>query len=147
MRRYMMGIALLAAAAVATTGFVLHRDAEEEAVRATLEHYLLGHATGDGAHFRQAFHPDARLFWVNGDTLAQRTSADYAAGASGRPAADEAQRKRRIVSVDISGSAASAKIELDYPQVLLVDYMSLLKVDGRWVIVNKIFHRQPKSGG
>jgi hypothetical protein len=35
-----------------------------------------------------------------------------------------------------------AKIELSYPTVHFVDYLSLLKVDGRWTIVNKIFHRE-----
>jgi hypothetical protein len=32
-----------------------------------------------------------------------------------------------------------AKIVLDYPDALLTDYMSLLKIDGEWKIVNKIF--------
>jgi hypothetical protein len=141
------GLALLSLTALAlTAGTVLAREGDEAAVRATLEHYLQGHATGDGAHFRLAFHPEAKLFWVGSDgALMQRTSADYAAGASGSPAPDEARRRRRVVSIDITGTAASAKIELDYPQVLLVDYMSLLKVDGRWVIVNKIFTREPKA--
>jgi hypothetical protein len=33
------------------------------------------------------------------------------------------------------------KVELRYPDVAFVDYLSLLKIDGRWQIVNKIFHR------
>ncbi len=39
----------------------------------------------------------------------------------------------------MSGDAAVGKIVLDYPGVYIVDYMSLLKVDGRWQIINKIF--------
>jgi hypothetical protein len=78
-----------------------------------LEHYLAGHATGDDAHMRVAFHPTAELFWIAGDTLARRTSEAYAAGFSGRPADDEAQRRRRIVSIDRAGNAAIARIELD----------------------------------
>jgi hypothetical protein len=120
------------------------QDPEDAGIRAALNHYLDGHATGDGAHHRIAFHPVASLYWVNGDTLATRTSAAYAAGAPGRPAADEAQRRRRIVSIDRAGNAAIAKIELDYPGVRFIDYMSLLKVGGEWKIVNKIFHRETK---
>jgi hypothetical protein len=75
----------------------------------------------------------------------QRTSADYVAGAPGKPAADEAQLKRRIVSVDVTGTAASAKVELDYPSAKLTDYMSLLKVGNEWRIVNKIFTAEPKK--
>jgi hypothetical protein len=119
---------------------------EEAAVRAALEHYLQGHATGDGAHFSAVFHPESKLFWVRDGQLMQRTSADYIAGAPGKPAADEAQRKRRIVSVDVTGNAASAKIELDYPSAKLTDYMSLLKIGGQWKIANKIFTSERKSG-
>jgi hypothetical protein len=132
----------LLALAVAWTG---HRSAEEAAVRAALEHYLEGHATGDGAHFAAVFHPEAKLFWVRDGQLLHRTSPDYIAGAPGKPAADEAARKRRIVSVDVTGSAASAKIELDYPTAKLTDYMSLLKVGGEWKIVNKIFTVEAKG--
>ena len=135
-------LAVLATALVAPIARA--QDAEEAAIRATLEHYLQGHATGDGAHFRVAFHPIANLYWVAGDSLAQRTGAAYIAGAPGRPAPDEARRKRRIVSVDYAGTAAMARIELDYPSVRFVDYMSLLKIGGEWKIVNKIFVRETK---
>jgi hypothetical protein len=29
---------------------------------------------------------------------------------------------------------------------LITDYMQLLKINGAWVIVHKIFHSQPKTG-
>jgi putative lumazine-binding protein len=132
---------------LATGAWAIRARNEEAAVRAALEHYLQGHATGDGAHFSVVFHPDSKLFWVRDGQLMQRTSADYIAGAPGKPAADEAQRKRRIVSVDVTGNAAIGKIELDYPNAKLTDYMSLLKVGGEWKIVNKIFTAEPKPGG
>ena len=121
------------------------QNTEEAAVRQTLNYYLQGHATGNGEFFRKAFHPEAKLFWIRDGKFAQRTSEDYIAGATGKPAADEAQRKRTIESVDITGNAAVAKIVLDYPSVRLTDYMSLLKVDGEWKIVNKIFLAEPKT--
>jgi Putative lumazine-binding len=49
--------------------------------------------------------------------------------------------ERKVVSVDVVGDAAVAKLELKRPDALLTDYMSLLKVDGRWLIVSKIFTR------
>ena len=112
---------------------------DEDGARAAAEHYLKGHATGDPEEFRKAFHPDLKLFWVKDGQLAQRTSADYIAGATGKPADDEAQRKRRIASVDVTGDAAVAKVELDYPKAFITDYLSLLKVNGEWKVVNKIF--------
>lgn len=117
---------------------------EEAAIRETLGHYLQGHATGDSAHFRLAFHKAAMLFSVRDGKLLTRTSDEYIAGAAGRPAADEAKRKRKIVSIHRSGDAAMAVVELAYPEVRFVDYMSLLKVGGEWKIVNKTFQAFPK---
>ena len=71
----------------------------------------------------------------------QLTSAEYIARAAGKPADDEAQRSGGSI-VDVTGDAAVAKITLEYPGVTLTDYMSLIKVDGEWRIVNKIFPRE-----
>lgn len=120
------------------------QNQDETGVRQAIEYYFQGHATGNGEHFKKAFHPDAKLFWMRDGQFAQRTSAEYIAGASGKPAPDEAQRKRTIASIDITGNAAVAKVVLDYPQSRFTDYMSLLKIDGEWKIVNKTFVMEPK---
>lgn len=116
------------------------QESEEAAVRAAIEHYFRGHATGQGEHFRKVFHPDAKLFFMRDGKLTQWTSEEYISRAAGKPAPDEAQRKRKIDSVDITGDSAFVKLTLDYPSVVFTDYMSLLKIDGRWMIVNKTFH-------
>jgi hypothetical protein len=116
-------------------------ESERQAVAATVQLYFQGHATGNGDFFRKAFHPDAKLFWVKDGALAQRTSAEFAAGATGKPADDESRRVRRIAMIDVAGDAAIARVELDYPDMSFVDYLSLLKIDGKWTVINKIFHR------
>ncbi|MFT5144027.1 MAG: hypothetical protein ACI80V_003620 [Rhodothermales bacterium] len=112
---------------------------ESSAVETALRNYLRGHATGDGAHHAKAFHPVSNLYWMRDGELNTRTSEAYIAGALGTPAENESERLRFIDWVDVTGDAAVAKIVLDYPGAYIVDYMSLLKVDGRWQIVNKIF--------
>jgi hypothetical protein len=94
---------------------------DEAGVREALNHYIAGHATGDGNHFRQAFYPEAKLWFVRDGKLTSITSEAFAAGASGKAAADEAQRKRTIETVDIAGDAATARVVLDYPVVRFVD--------------------------
>jgi hypothetical protein len=137
-------IAILALFAIAYTS-VLAQPSEEAAIRETIQHYFQGHATGNGEHFRKAFHPDAKLFFIRDGKLTQWTSEEYIARASGKPAADEAQRKRRIDSIDISGNAAVVKVTLEYPNVVFTDYMSMLKMDGQWKIVNKTFYAKPRT--
>jgi len=129
---------------VGATALPAQQSTDEAGVRAALNHYLQGHATGDGSHMRIAFHPNANLYFIRDGKYTERTSADYAAGFSGRPPADEAQRKRRIESLEVSGTAAQAKIVLEYPGVTFTDYMTLLKVDGEWKIVAKVFHADRK---
>jgi hypothetical protein len=70
---------------------------------------------------------------------------EFASRFSGKPAADESQCKRRIDRLDITGNAGVARIVLDYPDATLIDYMSLLKVNGEWKIVNKVFNVEPKA--
>jgi len=129
--------------AAACTAHAAPPDPERDAVEATVRLYFQGHATGNGDFFRRAFHPDAFVFWVDGKTgaLTKRSSAEFAGGASGKPADDEARRVRKILMVDITGNAAIAKVELAYPTMHFIDYLSLLKLEGKWVIIDKIFYR------
>ena len=121
------------------------QTADKDAVRVPLENYMKGHATGDGQYMRQAFHTEGNLIFIREGKFTTRSFADYISGFNGKPAADEASRKRSIESIDVAGNAAVAKIILDYPTARLVDYMSLLKIDGEWKIVTKIFYAEPKA--
>ena len=138
-----LGLVLVATAVVMLPARA--QNAEEAAVRQAIEHYFRGHATGQGEHFRKVFHPDAKLFAVRDGKYWQLTSEEYIARAPGKPAADEEKRKRTVENVDVSGNAAIAKVVLDYPQTKFTDYMSLLKIDGEWRIVNKTFYAEAKA--
>lgn len=125
---------------------VTAQQADEQGARAAVEHYLKGHATGDPKEFSAAFHEQARLFWVDPQgNLMTRTSAEYIAGAKGSPAPDEAKRKRSIVSIDVTRTAGVAKVELDYPGTHFIDYLALLKINGEWKVINKIFTAERRA--
>jgi hypothetical protein len=114
--------------------------AEEAGVRTALNAYLDGHKTGQADSFRRAFHPEARMLNVKDGQFVKTEIADFIARASGKPAADEDKRRRTIDSIDIVGDAAIAKLTLDYPEVTFTDYMTLLKINGEWRIVSKVFN-------
>jgi hypothetical protein len=137
-----MALAVLLAAPAA--GLFSSDAAEEAAVRHTLELYLQGQATGSAEPMKLAFHPEAHLTVVRNDTVATTPIADYLSRMPGHAAPDEAQRTRRIESVDVTGTAAIGKVVLDYPQVRFVDYMSLLKVGGEWRIIHKSYYMERK---
>lgn len=120
-------------------------EAEAAAARVPLESYINAHATGNPDYIRKAFFPDAKIMAFRDGKLLNLSVEEFASRFSGKPAADESQRKRRIDSLDISGNAGVARIVLDYPDTTLTDYMSLLKVNGEWKIVNKVFNAEPKA--
>ena len=121
----------------------LAQKSEEAAARVLLENYLKGHETGNPEYMKKAFHSEGNLIFIRNGKYETRTFADYISAMRGQPAADEAKRKRYIESVDVFGDAAVGKIVLDYPEVKIVDYMTMLKINGEWKIVNKSFWAQP----
>jgi Putative lumazine-binding len=116
----------------------------ETAARVPLENYINAHATGNPDYVRKAFFNEAKIMAFRDGKLLNLSVEEFASRFNGKPAADESQRKRRIDSLDITGNAGTARIVLDYPDVTLTDYMSLLKVNGEWKIVNKVFNAEPK---
>jgi len=147
-RRFSLGAAILIVTFSLTRPLATApQQTDDAAIRQTIEHYFRGHATGNGEEFKKAFAADAQLWSIQNGQLVRLPSADYIARASGKPAADEAQRKRSIASVDVTGNAAIVKVVLDYPATRFTDYMSLLKINGEWKIVNKTYVSQPKTAG
>jgi hypothetical protein len=117
-------------------------DVEQAGVRVALEHYLQGHATGEAAHMREAFLPTAHIEGLREGKFTSWRLEEYCALFTGAPAADEAARRRSIDSIDVSGSAASAKATLIHGPVTFTDYFVLLKIDGVWKIANKVYYGQ-----
>ena len=142
-RLLFLTVVVLAASAVSAAAQTA--DDERAAARVPLENYLRGHATGDPEFMRKAFHTEGSLIFIRDGKYTTRSFADYIAGMSGKPAPDEEKRKRWIESVDVAGNAAFGKIVLDYPTGRFVDYMTLLKINGEWKIVNKSFYAEPKA--
>ena len=121
------------------------QEADIAGARVPVENYIKAHATGDSSFIRKAFHPDAKIYSYRDGKVQALSVDEFAKLFPGKPAADESQRVRRIDSVEVTGTAGTAKVFLDYPAVTFTDYMSLLKVDGEWKIINKTFNAVPKA--
>jgi hypothetical protein len=123
------------------------RWADEAAVRQTVQYYFDGGKNGDSLALRKAFHPDARMLYAKENKLVIVPIDEYIArvGSQQRKPGEVDSTKRKVTSVDVVGDAAIARLVLERPDAVLTDYMSLLKVDGRWQIVNKIFTRKTRQ--
>lgn len=129
----------------APCAFAQAQPPEAAAIRKTIEdHYFKAQSTGDGSHLKGTFIDEGRMMWIADGQLRTRSSGEYIGGFQGKPPADEARRKRQVTMVDVTGDAAVAKVELDFPDAKITDYFALLKVGGEWKIVHKWFTRAPK---
>ncbi len=127
------------------TAAVSAQSDEKAAVRVPVENYIKGQETGDGEYIKKAFHTEGNMIFVRDGKYMTRSFAEYIKGFTGKPAADEKDRKRTIESIDVVGNAAVAKVILDYPTVKFTDYFTLLKIEGEWKIINKSFHAEQKT--
>jgi hypothetical protein len=118
-------------------------SSDDAGVRAAINQYFRGHATANAEEMRKAFLPTAHIEGNRQGKFVSWTVDDYVANFKGKPAPDEATRKRTIDGVDISGSAAMAKATLVHGQTTFTDYFVLLKVDGEWKIANKVYSSAP----
>lgn len=136
---------LLLFVGTAASGQTTGQASEEAAVRQVVEKYLHGLKYNDVESLKKAFWPEARLFFVKKDgQLGQLTQSQWYEGFVAS-AGKEEKGDLRITSVDITDNAASVKVEEDYPNSKYIDYLSLLKFNGEWRIVNKIYTSQRKK--
>lgn len=136
MRRFFLAaVAPLAGAVLLTAAVRTDRSTDEAAIRATIQHYFDG-----GMTVRKAFHPTARMTFVR-DSLVVVPIEDYLRRVEESAGKGGGWEQKRIASIDIANTAAVARLELASGDNRVTDYMTLLKIDGQWLIVNKTFSR------
>ena len=124
---------------LSATGMAQNNN-DEQAVRACLENYM----SGEGDKVEKAFHPSATMKYIdaqNGE-FKDVPIADYISRV--RANTTKQDRKIEIVALNIEGNAANGKIKIETDKAILYDYMNMLKVNGEWKIVSKIFSRVNK---
>ncbi len=114
--------------------------------RSTIELYLKAFADGTGRYIEQAFAPTARIVFAENGQLTEWTRGEYERTFQG-VAVDEYRRVRRVESVDVNETAASAVITMDYPQTLYRDYLSLVKIGDEWKIVTDVLSAEHRDVG
>ncbi len=97
---------------------------------------------GDLEKTRSGFHPDFVLLGLRNGQLSRLPIADWIASAENMKSAGQkpAPTTIRNMTVDITGTAAAVKVELDRAgKHIYTDYLSLYKFGGVWKIVGKIY--------
>ena len=112
---------------------------EHDAIAKTLQHYIDGTRSGKGDDMKPAFHKDATIFGYTGpDLFAGPIQQLFDWNDENGPAT---KLQARIASIDLIDTVATVRLELDnWTGSRFTDLFTLLKVDGKWQIMNKVFH-------
>jgi hypothetical protein len=115
---------------------------EYDAITRTLQHYIDGGRSGRGDDMKPAFHPGATIFgYIGPDLIAGPIQQLFDWNDQNGPAAE---LEARIASIDIFDSVGMVRLELDnWTGHRFTDLFTLLKVEGEWKIINKVFHHHP----
>jgi 4-oxalocrotonate tautomerase len=117
------------------------RDYDE--VCALMERYFEAFHHSDAGALAELFHPRALYAFSDGGTLKQLDMATYLPIVAARPAPASRglARDGRVLAIEFAGPAtALVKAESRIAARHFIDFLSLLKLDGRWWIVAKVFH-------
>ena len=113
-----------------------------DAITSTVQHYIDGAKSGRGDDMKPGFHKDATIFgYVGEDLFAGPIQELFHWNDQNGPATD---LEAKVASIDIVGTVATVRLELDnWSGHRYTDLFTLLKVDGDWRIMNKVFHLHP----
>lgn len=122
-------------------------NSHPEGITRTVDDYFLGMYEGDVERLRDAFDATARLHGYFKGRMTNLALEDWlkSIAAAPSPKSKGEAFDMRIVSVDVAGDVAVAKVADLYRGLRFTDYLTLLRREDRWVIVSKAFHHDPVS--
>jgi hypothetical protein len=115
---------------------------ERAEIEAVVKTYLDGLYEGDADKLASAFHSTSALTHDMGGTLKVVPRDEWLQAVRNRPSPQSQglSRHDEIVSIDQGGpTTAFVKVKCAIPPRFFTDYLSLLKIDGRWQVAQKVF--------
>lgn len=115
---------------------------ERNAIEATIQEYFDGLHEGDADKLARVFLPTSALTFEQDGKVQVLPLADWltAVRERGAPKARGLARDDAILQLDQSGpTTAFVKVKCQIPPRYFTDYLSLLKIDGRWRVAQKVF--------
>ncbi|CAG2156017.1 hypothetical protein LMG31506_05568 [Cupriavidus yeoncheonensis] len=117
-------------------------DDDHQRILELLQTYLDALYDGDARTLRSTFHPQALLFAEVRGEIVQKALDVYVDGVANResPASRNDPYGMSILSVEVIGAIASAKVRVKVTGNNYFNFLSLLKTGGNeWRIVNKLY--------
>ncbi len=133
---------LLTLAALVGISMNTFAQSEDDAIKETLNNYLDGGSVGDTARLNRAFFAFANLRNLGKDgKVSEMPVKKFIAAVP----AGGAKWVSKIVNYSYAGTAATAVTEEELPTFKFVDFLNLLKINGEWKIVSRVYSRVEKN--
>ena len=119
------------------------KTSDKEMIEKNVQFYIDGAMSGKGDDMKPAFHTDATVFgYIGSDLFAGPIQGLFDWNDQNGPATE---LKAKIASIDVVGSVATVRLELDnWTGYRFTDLFTLLKMEGTWKVMNKVFYLHPK---
>jgi len=121
---------------------------DRAAIEAVVQTYLDGLYEGDVEKLAAAFHPTSSLTYEENGALTPLPRDQWLEAVRTRPSPKSRglPRHDRILQIDqASATAAFVKLNCAIPPRYFTDYLSLLKVEGRWQVAQKVFATEQRD--
>lgn len=113
---------------------------EYQEIHRVLTQYIEGCVNADSSIMKPSFSPSATIYNVDAEGNMIGGSIQILFDSVDNDLQPSANPQSAIVYIDIEGSAASARIDAEnISGIGFTDYMNLLKVGDKWLIISKIF--------
>ena len=119
-----------------------------DTIHAAMNFYFDGLYHSDVVRLKQVFHPDAIYICATQAPLVYKTMVEYFAIVATRPAPARGNEARmdEIVSIDLAGeNTAFVKAHCAIGPKYFTDFLTFIRVDGRWQIISKVFHYELRA--
>ena len=114
---------------------------EYKAIVEVLNKYNDGCKQAKSSIMKPAFSDQATIFGVDADGKLTGGAIQNLFDGIDSAFRPSPEAQGAIVRIDIVGTAASARIDTnDVSDFCFTDFFNLLKVDGKWIVVSKIYH-------
>lgn len=114
---------------------------EYQAILEVLTKYNEGGVKADSSIMKPAFSDKATLFGVDANGALVGGPIQMLFDIIDNDFTPSPNAAGAVVRIDIVGTAASARIDTDgISGFRFTDFFNLLKVDGKWTVVSKIYH-------
>ena len=115
--------------------------AEYNAIVAVLNKYTDGCKQAKSNIMKPAFSEQATMFSVGADGKLAGGAIQNLFDGIDRDFRPSPEAQAAIVRIEIVGTAASARIDAnDVSGLCFTDFFHLLKIEGTWMVISKIFH-------